>query len=166
MSFWRRKKKRKKATEDDGKEIYDCKTSGAEGREKKQMEREEWIYSWSPEGRDLWSFCLRKTSLWLTIEAGMNESSTSRDVMEPSQQQCVYSWKPALIGQTKVLQSLGSISVRTNIRTSLRCHRGIVSSTVSGLHAAPKPTNEGVRLTEPKQFTMFTSKVKRHLRCL
>lgn len=40
MSFWRRKKKGKKAMEDDSKEIYDWKTSGAEGREKKQMERE------------------------------------------------------------------------------------------------------------------------------
>lgn len=33
-------KKRKQATEDDSKEIYDWKTSAAEGEEKKQMERE------------------------------------------------------------------------------------------------------------------------------
>lgn len=64
-----------------------------EQREKKRSRwrAREWIYSWSPEGRDLWSFCVRKTSLWLTIEAGMNGSSTSRDVMEPYQQQCMYS---------------------------------------------------------------------------
>lgn len=150
MSFRRRKKKGRRQQRTTAKRF----TTGrqVEQREEKRSRwrEREWIYSWSPEGRDLWSFCLRKTSLWLTIEAGMNESSTSRDVMEPSQQQCVYSWKPALIGQTKVLQSLGSISARTNIRTSLRCHRGIVSSTVSGLHAAPEPTNQGVRLTEPK----------------
>lgn len=70
----------------------------------------------------------------------MNESSTSRDVMEPSQQQCVYSWKPALIGQTKVLQSFGNISEKTNLRTRLRCQRDIVSSTL--LAASMLSTNQ------------------------
>lgn len=52
----------------------------------------------------------------------------------------VLTWKPALIGQTKVLQSLESISVRTNIRTRLRCQRGITPSTLlvaSMLHPSP-----------------------------